>query len=71
MTKRQPKLTLHHDASPSVSLDETRPLVLIIDDDAAIRQSLHDCCCRSESTLPASRRRANFSTLPCPIVRAA
>ena len=42
MTKRQPKLTLHHDASPSVSLDETRPLVLIIDDDAAIRQSLHE-----------------------------
>jgi hypothetical protein len=42
MTKYQPKSTLRHQAPLSMSLDETRPLVVIVDDDAAIRESLHE-----------------------------
>jgi FixJ family two-component response regulator len=40
MTIHQSKSALRHQAPPSMSLDETRPLVLVVDDDAAIRESL-------------------------------
>lgn len=41
MTTHLSKSTLrHHQAQPSVNLDATRPLVLVVDDDAAIRESL-------------------------------
>jgi FixJ family two-component response regulator len=42
MTIHQSKSALRHQAPPSMSLDETRPLVLVVDDDAAIRESLSE-----------------------------
>lgn len=41
MTKHMSKSTLrHHQAQPATNLDASRPLVLVVDDDAAIRESL-------------------------------
>jgi FixJ family two-component response regulator len=42
VTKYQPKSALRHQAPLSMSFDEARPLVLVIDDDAAVGQALHD-----------------------------
>ena len=42
MTIYQSKSALRHQAPPSMSLDETRPLVVIVDDDAAIRKALSE-----------------------------
>ena len=42
MTIHQSKSALRHQAPPSMSLDETRPLVLVVDDDAAIRKALSE-----------------------------
>jgi FixJ family two-component response regulator len=38
--RHSPKSTLRYEAPPSMSLDESRPVVLIVDDDSAIRESL-------------------------------
>jgi FixJ family two-component response regulator len=42
VTKYQPRSALRPEAALSTSLDEARPLVLILDDDAAIRESLSE-----------------------------
>lgn len=42
MTKYQPRSVLRHQAPPPGNLDETRPLVLIVDDDLSVREALDD-----------------------------
>jgi FixJ family two-component response regulator len=42
MSIHQSKSALRHQAPPSMSLDETRPLVVIVDDDAVIREALSE-----------------------------